>query len=107
MPNLPEFRTGQNADRAHRVLKDSVGILDRAQRCAGLWFGGETGGATTGTSSRPKRGAGGSPRTAANGGGDLRQCSGPLLDHTGGPRQTPQHPQLAIVVGLVEDQARR
>ena len=39
MPKIPEFRTGQNADQAHRALKESVGILDRAQHCAVLWFG--------------------------------------------------------------------
>ena len=39
MPKIPEFRTGQNADQAHRALKESVAILDRAQHCAVLWFG--------------------------------------------------------------------
>jgi 5-methylcytosine-specific restriction endonuclease McrA len=39
MPNIPEFRPELDAYQAHRALKKSVEILDRAQHCVVLWFG--------------------------------------------------------------------
>ena len=36
--NIPDFRPDQSAGQAHRALKQSVAIMDRAQHCAVLWF---------------------------------------------------------------------
>lgn len=36
--NIPEFRSGQSAQRADQALKQSVAVMDRAQHCAVLWF---------------------------------------------------------------------
>ncbi len=35
---IPEFCPDQSAGHAHRALKQSLAISDRAQHCAVLWF---------------------------------------------------------------------
>jgi len=39
MTNMPEFRPGLSASQAHRLLKNSVRIMNQAHHCAVLWFG--------------------------------------------------------------------
>jgi hypothetical protein len=36
--NIPPFRSGQSAHQAHRALKQSIEIMDRAQHGTVLWF---------------------------------------------------------------------